>query len=360
MFNVLVALVGIIIVALTIADIFQSVIVPRPTSRYLRISAYISRAGWQLFRFISYRIDESEQRESVLGTYAPLLLVVLLVYWVASLIFGYGCLFFGLRDELRPVPGFGAALYFAGTSLLTIGYGDIVPAGGPARLAALVAGASGFGVVAIVTTFLFSIFGAYQARETYVVAFANRAGAPPSGVELLKTHAHLQIADSLVMALRESQQWMAALMESHLAYPVLTYFRSTHDGISWIAALGAILDASTLTIAAIEGPNGEAVITQRLGRHVVNDLSNYFGIEGGTEVGVDRGEFDTAYDSLRDAGITLRDRDVAWRDFAAVRATYATRLVAMAQNWRIPPAQWIGDRSLITHHPPFETVASSE
>jgi len=109
------------------------------------------------------------------------MLVVFLIVWVAGLVFGYGLLFDALADQVRPRPGFGAALYFAGTSLLTIGYGEFVPLTGAARFLALAAGASGFGTVAVVTAFLFSLFGAFSRREVFVILFGARAGAPPSG-----------------------------------------------------------------------------------------------------------------------------------------------------------------------------------
>ncbi|GAC1404947.1 MAG: hypothetical protein NVSMB64_08970 [Candidatus Velthaea sp.] len=347
--------IGIALIAITIADIFQSVIVPRPAGRRYRPSAYLSRFGWQTWRAIAHRMNDNTQREDFLGTYGPLQLVVLLIFWVVVLIFGYGFVFYGLRDQLRPAPDFPSALYFAGTSLLTIGYGDITPTGGIARFFSLSAGASGFGVVAIVTTYLFAILGAFHKRESFVVAFTNRAGAPPSGLETIKIHAQLGLETSLTLTLRESQMWMADVMETHIAYPTLTYFRSNHDNISWIGVFGALLDTSTLVMTTLDlpGASGEAAITNRLARHFVNDFSHYFGFEPGDDVGVERTEFDVVYDKLGALGIKLHPRDEAWQQFALLRSTYANRLNEIASWWLIPPAQWVGDRSIIAHHPPL-------
>jgi len=355
MIEALSIVVGVLLVTSTFRDVFQSVIVPRPAKRRMRASAYVSRWGWQAWRWLAHSAINNETREDFLGTFAPLLLVGLIVFWVASLILGYGCIFYGLRAGLKPEPDFGSALYFAGTSLLTIGFGDIVPVSPLARGLSIVAGASGFGIVAILTSFLFAIFGAYQAREAFVVALTNRAGAPPSGLELIEIHTRLQNIDGLVTTLHESQLWMAAVLETHLAYPVLNYFRSTHDDISWIGALGAILDASTIVITTVDVPNkAEAKFVNRLGRHFVSDFAHYYDLDDGADVGIERSEFDIAYDRLQAAGIPMIERSKAWLGFAEVRATYAGPLNSLAQFWRIPPAQWVGDRSLISHHPPLK------
>ena len=359
MIPALLVIAGALMVVLTFSDVFQSVIVPRPARRRLRISAFISRWFWRGWRWIGHTAIGNETREDFLGTFAPALLIFLLVFWVASLIAGYGLIFFALRTHLRPEPDLGGALYFAGTSLLTVGFGDIVPVSPAARLLSVLAGASGFGIVAIVTTFLFAIFGAYHAREAFVVALSNRAGAPPSGVELVEIHSRMHDIDGLIATLHEAQTWMAAVLETHLAYPVLTYFRSTHDAISWVGALGAVLDASTILITTVDVPaKAEAIFVNRLGRHFINDFGHYFGLGEGAEVGIDRSEFDLAYERLDRAGVPLIERDKAWLHFVEVRSTYAGELNAMAQYWRIPPAQWVGDRSLIGHHPPLKVARS--
>lgn len=354
-FSLILLAAGVMIVLSTFSDVFQSVIVPRPARRRLRPSAYLSRWGWNTWRWFGHAAVSNDEREDFLGTFAPLLLIFLLAFWVSSLVVGYGLIFFALRTGLKPAPDFGAAIYFAGTSLLTIGFGDIVPATPLTRALSIATGASGFGIVAILTTFLFSIFGAYQQREAFVVAFCNRAGAPPSGLELIEIHTRMHSIDGLNQTLREGQMWMAAVLETHLAYPVLNYFRSTHDDISWVGTLGAILDASTLVITTIDVPNtAEAKFVNRLGRHFVNDYAHYFRLPDGAEVGVEKLEFDLAYDRLHSAGLPMVDREKAWARFSDVRSSYASQLNALAQFWRIPPAQWVGDRSLLGHHPPLK------
>ncbi len=340
--------VGVVIVVAVLNDVFQSVIVPRAVGRRFRVSANVSGPSWRFWRWYALRIIDTERRENFLGTYAPLILVVFLIVWVAGLTFGYGLIFYALREEVRPSPDIGAAMYFAGTSLLTIGYGDFAPTSGAARFLALAAGASGLGTVAVVTAFLFSVFGAFGRRELFVVSFGARAGAPPSGVTLLETYANLEMRAALPAIFEDGQRWAADVLESHLAYPILAYFRSSHDYESWVGALGALLDASTLVLTTVrEESFGQARLMNDMGRHLAHDLVGYFGLRAHSAIGVERAEFEAARERLREAGFDVADSDTAWEAFSRLRRFYAAPLDAMTRYWRIPPAQWVGDRSLL-------------
>ena len=167
---------GTFLLALTFWDLFETVVVPRPTPGWFRIGRYLIRGSWRGLRAIrDGRPGRSYDR--VLGLFAPAATVALLGAWLVSLIVGYGLIMFALRDELRPVPtDLGTTMYFAATSLLTIGFGDIVAVAAPARIIIVTAAISGLGVVALVVTFLFSLYGSYQRREVLVVAL-QAAGA---------------------------------------------------------------------------------------------------------------------------------------------------------------------------------------
>jgi hypothetical protein len=349
--NLVAALAGAALVLASLADLFQSVVVPRSVGGRLRPSVYISRYGWQLWRTAAMRIDDQERREDTLGVFAPTLLVTLFAYWVFSQIAGYGLLFWALRAGLRPEPHLGGAMYFAGASLLTIGYGDVVPLHWYTRALALFAAGGGLATFAIVTTFLFQTFAAFQRRESFVVTISERTGAPPSGVEFLRRHIKLGMMDDVGTILRESQRWIAEVMETHLAYPVLTYFRSSHDDESWVGTLGAILDTSTLLVTTLDADHrGQAIITLNIGTHLVRDFTGFFHLPPSDAAGVEYEEFVAAYHTLRELGVALRPLDDAWPDFSEKRASYAEPLDAMARWWRIPPARWIGDRSRVRLH----------
>jgi hypothetical protein len=342
---------GILLVVATLSDVFQSVIVPRAVGRRYRLSYYLLHYSWDIWPKLAWRLHprNEENREDFLAAYAPSTLVVMIAMWGVFLALGYGAIFWGLRTQLSPqIHSYWAGVYFAASSILTVGYGDIVPRGGWARFIAMCAGASGLGVVSITTAFLFSMFAAFQQREAYVVNLGSRAGSPPSGVGLLAICAYAELMDDLPTIMREAQVWSATLMETHLAYPMLAYFRSSHDYESWIGTLGTVLDAATLMMTTIDIPCGQARIVYNLGRHAAHDLANHFYVDASAIApGVEREEFEHACDRLAAAGFTLKNRDEAWHRFAALRADYAPHLNALARRFDIPPLQWVGDRSVI-------------
>jgi hypothetical protein len=308
---------------------------------------------------IAYKLNDTK-REDFFGTFAPFFLVCLLVAWVTMLVLGWGLFFYGIRDQMRPSNlSFSSAVYYAGSSLLTIGYGDILAHTPLARVASLVCAASGLGVVAIVISFLFAVFASFQQRERFVVTIGARAGVPPSGLGLLEVQAHAGIGSDLAPIFREGQQWTAAVMETHLAYPVLIMFRSSHDYESWVGTLGTLLDASLLVMSTLDPEHtadpqtqGQARIMYDLGKHLVRDFASTFLIPDsqstGSGAGIERFEFDQAREKLSAAGYRIRGgADACWADFSQLRAAYAPELNALARFLEIPPIQWVGDRSLV-------------
>ena len=350
MLEIAAAVAGAFLIWTALRDVFQSVIVPRAVDRRFRISYYLSRIMWYVWPRIGWRIRDDDKREDFLGTYAPFALVFLFSSWVLVLVLGYGLIFWSIHDQLHPQPvNLWTAMYFAGTTMLTIGFGDYVGNTGLARALSLAAGASGLSVVAVVTAFLFAVFGSFQRREVFVTFLGSRAGSPPSGLGLLRVHAESAMLGDLPQLFMQGQQWTAEVMESHLAYPILAFFRSSHDYESWIGTLGTLLDAATLLMTASQDKrqHGQARIMYSIGRHLVHDFVNYFGLRANDGIGIERYEFVQARLRLAELGLQLEDEEASWIAFSELRSAYAPGLSAMAHFWRIPPLQWIGDRSLV-------------
>jgi hypothetical protein len=348
---------GVVLVVWVLNDVFTTVILPRPAPARFRPAGLLTRWSWRIWRTFADASRTPERREQRLGIFAPAIVMILLGVWIVLLISGFGLVMHALSGEIRPpLPDLGTALYFAAISLLTIGYGDFVPIDAPSRIASVAAGGVGLGIVALTITYLFSLYANFQRRELQVVTLDARAGAPPSGIELLVTCAAFDDdAEELGQIFEEWERWAAEVLESHLAYPILMFFRSTHDHESWVSAIGAVLDAATLMLTTVEGgPRGQASATRGIGAHLVEDIGRFFRfivrdrqLDGPM---IERGEFEDARSRLRAAGyVLLPDADASWAEFARLRSEYAGPLNALARYFDVPPAQWIGDRSYVLH-----------
>jgi hypothetical protein len=352
--TVLCVAVGALLILAVLNDVFQSVIVPRAVGKRFRISFVIFRGLWYSWPKIGWLVygADAEQREDFLAFFAPLALVLLLLAWTSCAVLGYAIIAWGWRDGFSPpLHSFGEALYFAGTSLTTLGFGDVVGRASGPRGLSIFAAVTGLAILSITTTYFFALFGAFQTRENFVVTVGARAGSPASAVNLLTIAKYSDTHEDLNALMSDAQRWAASLMESHLAYPTLAYFRSSHEFESWVGTLGTLLDAAALLMTTIDMRCGQSRIYFNIGRHAASDLKRYFGLER-AEARVERSEFDHACDRLDAAGYMLKDRDEAWERFKALRSSYAGNIDALAHYFQIPPLQWIGDRSAISqqHH----------
>lgn len=342
---------GAALVLATLYDVFQSVVLPRPSVGRIRVSATLVRYGWRVWRDLAQRPGALRTREAVLAAYGPAMVVALLVLWALALIAGYALMYSGLHAGLRPQPSsFGATLYFSAGRMLAFPAGGIEPGSVASQLLTAVEAAGGFGLFALVISLLFSLFSAFQRRETAVVALDALAGAPPSGVQLLESCAKFDMPTQLAATFDTWQGWTADVLESHLSYPLLLFFRSSHDNEAWPNSFGAVMDAATLVLSTVEGgPVGPAHLMFKVGDHFVADMRQYLGYPDEATSGVERHEFVEAARRLERAGYRLRDLDRAWEEFSGLRGHYGPWLNRLARALAVPPAPWIGDRSYLPH-----------
>jgi hypothetical protein len=342
---------GTVIVAATLYDFFESQVLPRPAVGRLRPGLGAIHGMWRAWLRLGGRFRRVQTREAFLATFGPASVLILLALRGAMLIFGYGLILHGLRDQLHPPSAdLGTALYFSGESLLTLGFGDFLATGPIARLLVLLEAATGLGLFAVAISLLFSLFSSFQRRETAVISLDALAGAPPSGVQLLEASAGDGMTRQLEKVFDEWRVWTADVLESHLAYPVLTYFRSSHDNEAWLNSFGAVMDAAVLVLTAIEGgPAAPAKLMVKVGGHFVADLGYHLRYLRDVNPWLERHEFDEACDRLRAAGYRVRDDTETWEKFARHRGEYASLLNNLARDLALVPAPWIGDRSYLPH-----------
>jgi Ion channel len=342
---------GVVVVLLTLYDFFEAVVLPRPAVARFSPGLVLQRGLWRGWRWLGTRRADVAGREALLATFGPLSVLIMLVLRGTALVLGYALILHAVRDQIQPRPeSFGTTMYFAATCLTTLGLGDIYPTGGVARAIAIIEAATGLGLVASVITLLFLLFQAFQRREVAVVTLDALAGAPPSGVTLLERCKQFEMLEGLERTFEEWRGWSAEVLESHLAYPTLLYFRSSHDNEAWLNSFGAVMDAAALVITCVEGcPRGPAHLMVKVGGHLVEDLAWRGRYAADGLPWVEREDFDEAVRRLQGAGYCVPDADRGWVEFTRLRGTYASPLIALARWLAIAPAPWIGDRSYLPH-----------
>jgi hypothetical protein len=335
---------GMLLIAVVLHDVFQTVIVPRKADTIFRITpVLIVFFLWPLFKLLSTKGEDNQQSESVLNIFAPLAVIVLLLAWVSLLIVGYGAILYGLRAGIRPqIDSFGTALYFAGTCLFTLGFGEFVASSVVARLAALCAALTGLVILALVTSLLFSLHSSFQRREALVLLLIGRAGAPPSGVTFLENYALLGLRNRLPDDLTVWEIWAAEVLETQSAYALLPFFRSFNRETSWIAALGAVLDAASILISTVDDiPDGTSQLFHAVGTNLAEEMCSIFRLESNAQVGVSFEEFVEARKRLEGAGFKIAEQSMSWYSFQQLRSQYAGRLKILAEFFRVIPPVFI-------------------
>jgi hypothetical protein len=345
------SVVGLLLLTLVFYDLFQTVVLPRPAVRKTQFARRLVRPMWRIWRWVSQRTSRIDRSEARLAAFAPIALLMLFGVWGVALILGYGMLINGLADQFRPPPqDFATAIYISASTLVPLAYGDFVPEVGPARLVIFAESATGVAIAALAITLLFSLYESFRSREELVVSLDAMAGAPPSGVQILETVAEHHMRSELVSTFDEWRRWSAMVLESHLAYPLLIYFRSSHDNEAWVNSFGAVMDAAILVISTIDDDSeGSAHLMFKVGNHLVEDMRWVFGSTSSSDPIVEHEEYEVAVDRLIKAGYIVKDREAGWKRFVELRSNYAGTLNSIAQWLVIPPAQWIGDRSYLPH-----------
>ena len=273
---------GVVVFLVVAWDAFESIILPRRVTRRFRLTRFYYLFTWRTWKLYARAMPARKVRETFLGFYGPISLLFLIGVWAIGLVLAFGLMQYGAGSAVNlasnATPGLWTDLYLSGTTFFTLGLGDVVPRTGLARMLVVAEGGFGFGFLAAVIGYLPFIYGAFGRRETNIALLDARAGTPPTAGELLRRHSYPGGDEALRELLREWEHWCAELLESHLSYPLLAYFRSQHDNQSWIGSLTAILDVCTLTIAGIEGQcEKQAELTFAIARHAVVDLCQVFG-----------------------------------------------------------------------------------
>jgi ion channel len=344
-------IVGLALLGVTFYDLFQSVVLPRPSVRKVQLARTVVRPLWRVWKWVLNRGTRIELSEARLAAFGPIALLSLFLIWALALVMGYALVIDGLGDQFTPnLNNFLTSFYVSATTLVPLSYGDFVPEQGVARLVIILESGTGVALAALAITLLFELYGSFRSREEAVVALDALAGAPPSAVQLLETAGGKTMDGALKETFDEWRRWSAMVLESHLAYPLLVYFRSSHDNEAWINSFAAVMDAAALIMSSTDNPaKGAAKLMFTVGNHLVEDLSWVFRLQVEPNPIIEKAEYQAAIARLRAAGYDIHDGEEAWEKFSLYRSKYASALNLMAQYLLAPPAQWVGDRSYLPH-----------
>jgi hypothetical protein len=346
----LAVVVGVVVVVLTLVSALETVVVPR---------AGVTRLTWAHFVWIRRVFDtlahprrEFLARDRILAVYAPLALVTLPAVWVTLVILG-----FSLIDWGTGVGPWSEAVAISGSSLATLGFER--PRGIGREILSVVEAALGLGLVALMISYLPSIYSAFQRREAVVGGLQVRAGSPPLPVKLYRRYARIGWLDTLGASFAQWEEWFTDIEESHTSQAALAYFRSPHPERSWITAAGCILDTAALHNAVVDLPHDpQADILLRAGYLCLRRVARSFEIRYDDDpapddpISITRAEFDAVCAELADAEVPLvADRDQAWRDFAGWRVNYDIVLISLARMLAAPQAPWTSDRDVVVPPP---------
>jgi hypothetical protein len=320
-----------------LVDAFEAMILPRRVAHAFRLARLFYRSTWLLWRATARLLPAGRRRHAFLSVFGPLSLFALMAVWATGLILGFALLHWSLGTVLalprEADDHFATYLYFSGTTFFTLGYGDVVPISATGRALGVTEAGIGFGFLAVVISYLPVLYQAFSRREITIALLDARAGSPPSAGELLRRLADARSLASAGPLLVEWERWAAELLESHLSYPFLAFYRSQHDNQSWLGALTTILDTTALLIAAGDGPERhQARLTFAMARHVAVDLGLVFQTPPLPPAPDRLAAADCARlrETLAAAGLPLRDGPAVAQALAELRGLYEPFVNALA------------------------------
>ncbi|MFL5281709.1 MAG: potassium channel family protein [Rhodopila sp.] len=344
-----VGILAVVLLAVTLQDAFEVMLLPRTVQRRVRLVGYYYRATWAVWTTIAHRLARERWREHFLGIYGALSLVALFVAWAGGLIMGFGLLFWALQADLRP--SVAEQLYMSGVTFFTVGYGDVAPQVWSARLLAVIEAGTGLGFIAVVIGYLPVLYQLFARREVHIILLDTRAGTPPTALGLFWRHLGDDGRGQINALLAAWETWGAELLESHLSYPMLAYYRSQHANQSWLGALTAIMDTCALLMVGRHAASQiQARMTFTMARQVLVQMVRSFRIKparGADHNRLDNTAFAFLKRELTEVGLTL-DED-AEEMLTALRATYEPLLNGLARYLMLSLPGWTADRAARDH-----------
>jgi hypothetical protein len=331
---------------------FETIILPRRVIRRFRLTRLFYRHTWLPWAKLVTAVVPPRRQETWLSYFGPLSILVLLSIWAGMMIVGYALLQWAFGSAVLVhdgSSGFRVDLYMSATTFFTLGLGDAIPGNSIGHLLVAIESGMGFAFLALVIAYLPALNQSFSRREVNISLLDARAGSPPTASEIFRRHRYDHGMEALQELLSEWERWSAELLEGHLSYPILAYFRSQHDNQSWLAALTAILDACALVMVAVEGAcQHQARLTFAIARHALVDLSIVFRTrpDESTPDRLPAEKLTALRDALAAAGVRLPASQADQR-LAELRRMYEPYVHALASYFRLRAPPWVAPENWV-------------
>ncbi len=338
----LILVAGVVLIVWVLWDAFETILLPRRVPGRWRPSRFALRWLWRPWAQVSELIGGRARREGFLAYYALLGIIMLVILWATGLVLGFALVHWAGGSQLAGVDGMNglsADVYMSGTTFFTLGLGDLHPMTTYARVVTVVEAGTGFGFLALVIAYVPVIYQAFSRREVQITMLDQWAGSPPSAAVVLRRCFESADPNVLSPLLQRWETTCSEILESHLSYPILCYFRSQHDNQSWLGSLVAILDTCALVIVGVEGLDPfQARLTFAIARHALVDLCQTLALRPNLEIepGADTTEHRELRQWLAHAGVRLSADASADPKLEALRTQYLPYARPLASLLRMP------------------------
>jgi len=336
---------GCTIVGAILWDAFETLVLPRTPTRRLRLTRLFYRTTWRCWAGCGRMFRSDRRRERFLAVYGPLSVLALLTLWASALVVAFALLQWSQRElllNLDGTPHFSDDLYMSATTLFALGLGDVAPKGRGGRLLVVAETGSSLMLLWMLFSYLPILYQSFARRETRLTMLDAWAGSPPSATEILRRVPRSGDVSHLDMFFADWEQWCSDLLESHLSYPAIAYFRSQHQRQSWVSALTTLLDLTALVKVGIEGvPTWRAHLTFAMARHAAVDLAQVLGEPvSQLEDRLPPHELAEVRCELERAGLRLNRSSQADHELAELRKSYEPYIAAMSNRLMMPVPRW--------------------
>jgi hypothetical protein len=344
---------GLLLILAVLVDAFETVVLPRQVSGRYSFSRTVNRAFWWLWSKPVQHLPSTRRRENYLSFFGPLSMLVLLVFWIALLVMGYALLYWALGSQIKSLTGtqvtFGTDLYASASAIFT-SLGDTTPIGWFFRLLIVSEEGMGFAFLALVIGYVPPVYQSFANREVYITLLDARAGSPPTAFELLRRCGESDYCQEAQEFLVNSERWCAEILETHLSYPVLSFYRSQHDNQSWLAGLTLILDSAALALVGVDDiSKSQGRLTFAMARHTIVDLAQVLQIPPHDHHAnrLPCEDFQQMQSKLQEVGVILHDGEDVFQHLTKLRGFYEPYLIALSEYLLMPIPGWMPPEEMI-------------